>query len=184
MVGGASLGPIASGYLRPDPTLEPSPVADGRGLGGGRFSIPRAVPRHELPAWIAHYVGLPFADLGRDRAGIDCWGLVRLVLAERFEVQVPAWDGRYPGCEPRHMRRMEGHVKRVLPLFEAVSKPEDGDLVLVKVGGLPVHVGIVVAPGWMLHAEWGCDSLAEEILSGKRPPGAIEGLYRWKGEAA
>lgn len=153
-------------------------------MGGLDFSIPAAVPRQALPAWIAGYVGIPFADLGRAHDGADCWGIVRLVAVERFGLRLPAWDGRYPGCEPRHMRKMEGHVKRVLPAFERVQAPVSSDIVLVKVGGLPVHVGIVVAPGWMLHTEWGCDSIVEEILSPKRPVSAIEGLYRWRGEPA
>lgn len=148
---------------------------------GSLFSIPQAIPREHLPAWIDAYVGLPFVDLGRDRQGVDCWGLVRLVLAERFRVEAPAWDGRYPDCDMRSMRRMEAHVKGVLPLFERIEAPVAGDLVLVKVGGLPVHVGIVVAPGWMLHAEFGIDSACERILQQNRTPSSIEGLYRWRG---
>jgi len=34
--------------------------------------------------WASTYVGIPYRFAGRDRAGCDCWGLVRLVLAERF----------------------------------------------------------------------------------------------------
>jgi|GEM_PF-301356 len=172
--GAASPLALRSGTARAEPAAAPVLAP----------SIPKPVPRGELPAWVAHYVGLPFVDLGRDRAGLDCWGLVRLVGAERFGVQMPAWDGRYPDCERRHMRAMEGHVKAVLPAFERISPPDAGDIVLVKVGGLPVHVGIVVAPGWMLHAEFGCDSIAEPILRPNRPISAIEGFYRWRGKPA
>ncbi len=35
-----------------------------------------------VPIWAGRYIGLPFAEHGRDRGGIDCWGLVRLTLLE------------------------------------------------------------------------------------------------------
>ena len=40
----------------------------------------------ELPAWVADYVGLPWEPYGRTRAGVDCWGLVRLVYEERLGI--------------------------------------------------------------------------------------------------
>jgi len=53
----------------------------------------------DVPAWIADYVGLPFKAHGRERNGVDCWGLVRLVLAERFRLALPSYAGGYAGVE-------------------------------------------------------------------------------------
>src|SRR5262249_15997138 len=54
---------------------------------------PRAGMR--VPEWIAGYVGLPFRSLGRDRDGLDCWGLVHLVYREVFRLEVPAYSEDY-----------------------------------------------------------------------------------------
>ena len=41
----------------------------------------------ELPDWVSAYVGLPFKEGGRHRDGLDCYGLLRLVINERFAVR-------------------------------------------------------------------------------------------------
>src|SRR5512144_1011435 len=53
------------------------------------------------PAWVAEYVGIPFVDLGRDRQGCDCWGLVRLILAGQAGLALPSLATGY-GSEADH----------------------------------------------------------------------------------
>ena len=49
------------------------------------------------PAWAGAYVGIPYVDHGRDRAGCDCWGLVRLIIAERTRFVLPSFATDYDG---------------------------------------------------------------------------------------
>ena len=47
----------------------------------------------DLPDWCAQYIGLPFVEGGRDRSGLDCYGLLRLVINERYAGSVPEYEG-------------------------------------------------------------------------------------------
>lgn len=135
----------------------------------------------DLPAWVADYVGLPFRALGRDRTGLDCWGLVRLVLAERFDVHAPAWDGR--GYDPARscwdrpavaaLMQAEAEVWQAL----AAGAERPGDVLLLFSGRHPCHVGIVVATRAMLHIEDGLDAVVVDP-AGPSWRGRIAGRYR------
>ena len=51
--------------------------------------------------WSAAYVGLPWAEKGRDRAGLDCWGLVRLVYANALLIELPSYTEAYASVAER-----------------------------------------------------------------------------------
>lgn len=115
------------------------------------------------PAWAAGYIGIPFLERGRDRSGCDCWGLVRLVLAERFGVELPSYAGDYETVKDHG--RLADLVGRHEPAWLRVDPgPErPGDIVLLRLRGLPIHVGVVAARGWMLHIEPKVDSVLERF---------------------
>ena len=147
----------------------------------------------EPPTWAAEYVGLPWRTLGRARgdwrrhradpaiAGVDCWGVIRLVLEEQFRIAVPAYDGL--GYRDRADR---AEVARLIagergPWQPVVSGEERaGDVALFRVMGHACHVGAVVVSGWMVHVEEGIDSCLERydgLAWGRR----FMGAYRWTG---
>ena len=109
-------------------------------------------------AWTKAYVGLPFQLLGRDRAGVDCWGLVRLVLAERTGVILPSFLGDYTsvdnldelgGPDRRRPPRLDqGRGRRERRSFDvAVFKRADPRTRLQR----RCHVGLVAGPRHLLH---------------------------------
>jgi len=148
-----------------------------------RFNRPSETLPADPPAWVAGYIGLPWREHGRDRSGCDCWGLLRLVLAERFGIAVPAYDGRYADTADRAeiAMLMRGGMGPWRQVDEAGVRQGDG--ALFRVAGQPCHVGVVVAAGWMLHVQKGVDSGLERH-DGTRWARRLAGFYRWAGETA
>ena len=132
-----------------------------------------------LPAWTADYVGLPFKEGGRDRQGLDCYGLLRLVINDRFAGAVPEYEGiayRADADKDLLAALMDERVRLWMPIRVGEEQPGDG--ILLRVMGRPIHVGVVVAKGWMLHVEKDCDSLLERFTAGSRWERRVLGFYR------
>lgn len=145
-----------------------------------RATEPPAAPvvalRHP-PPWVRDYIGLPFAERGRGREGVDCWGLVQLVLRERWRVRVPDYLDAYRAttdaaeigltiaAERRWWRRVSGPFYR------------EGDVALLRIAGVAMHVGLIVGWPWMLHVEAGTDA-AVDRLDGLRWSRRLDSVWR------
>lgn len=103
----------------------------------------------------AAYVGLPWLERGRDRAGLDCWGLFTLVYRERFGIDLPSFADAYLTTADRAalVDLIEGGMGpwREVPAGEEHA----GDGVMMTMSGAPHHVGVVTRPGFVLHIENG-----------------------------
>jgi cell wall-associated NlpC family hydrolase len=132
------------------------------------------------PSWCADYVGIPFREHGRDRTGADCWGLVRIVYWDRYGIVLRDFGVscyRTTKDSPTIARLCAEEARN----WERVEDPMEGDVILLKVEGLPRHVGVVVSPGVMLHVEWGLES----ILEGYTTPmwaRRVDSFYRYQRE--
>jgi hypothetical protein len=119
------------------------------------------------PAWVAGYVGLPFLWRGRDRDGLDCWGLVRLVYLERFGIALPSFEDGYAAefDKPASARRVFDSERLASGRWEpAADDAQVGDIAVFRAAGVP-HVGLLIArdPVRMLHAIEGTDSCVERV---------------------
>lgn len=113
--------------------------------------------------WADEYVGLPFDERGRVRSGVDCWGLVRLVLAERLGIILP----RYDGCDPAATLPREAAVYEQIE----IGHQQEFDVVIMETEvkrGLgwalaPVHVGVMATVSLVLHIERGFTSRLDRL---------------------
>jgi len=139
---------------------------------------------YEFLAWVNQYVGLPFTERGRDEHGVDCWGLVAIVLRDVFGITVPSYDDEYKtttDCES-----ISNVIEREASSWWLVSLDEAqaGDVIVMRVlpYGAPkniygTHVGIIVERDWMLHVERDINVVIERYTRprwGRR----VVGIYR------
>ncbi len=132
-----------------------------------------------IPLWAGRYIGVPFSELGRDWSGVECWGLVRLVFCDEFKVILPSFLRRY-----EHTRDCEAIGRLVLSEIPTWQKIESGaeqlgDVVVLRVRGQPMHVGIVLGDQSMLHVESGINSTIENYRSA-RWADRLFGFYRYQ----
>ena len=150
--------------------------------------MPLDSPR-EPDAWVREYVGIPFLDRGRDRRGCDCWGLVRLVLGERFGVDLPDYSEGYEGnADWTGIAQLIGSAREsgAWSRIDSIAEARVGDVVVLR--GIPPHIGVVVSRTQMLSSERDANSgLADLTLSAyrealtpnRRHP--YPGIYRYRG---
>lgn len=116
------------------------------------------------PAWCEPYIGIPFRNRGRDRNGLDCFGLVRLVYAEVFGIDLPSYVGRYETTKDRALiarlffEEATSVRWRRIPLEVA----EPPDIVTFTVAGAS-HVGVLVTAGQFLHVLSGRETCIERL---------------------
>lgn len=128
--------------------------------------------------WVNPYIGIPFVDHGRDRAGLDCWGLVKLVLEREFGcLGLPDFTTQY-----RHVRDRALHevFADEIEHWQRVARPEPGDVAVLRFSGRPMHVGLMLGDNVMLTIDRGTLSCVERLDS-LRWTGKLEGYYRFQG---
>ncbi|GAA2888186.1 cell wall-associated NlpC family hydrolase [Aminobacter niigataensis] len=129
------------------------------------------------------FVGLPWLDRGRDRNGCDCWGLLALVYAERFGIELPSFRDDYQTAADGDAvsALIDGRRDCWTEIPDGTERP--GDAVLMSLGGRPRHVGIVIGGARVLHIERGAGSVIESYRS-FRLRRRVLGFFRHDGVAA
>ena len=130
------------------------------------------------PRDFEHYVGIPWLDGGRTRAGLDCWGLFRLVYEELLGIQLPSYSEDYTTALDRMVIRKLVDNGKSKDEWLQVNTPEPGDGALMHLVNR-VHIGVVVGGGRLLHIEKGAGAVIESYTSLKIA-NMLEGFYRYQ----
>ena len=119
-----------------------------------------------LPAptgWSADYVGIPFVDGGRDRAGCDCWGLVTAIYREVLGIDLPSY-GEISAHDVARVTRCIRDDSSVAPWLPVAGMARPFDVLVMR--GRPLHVGVMVDHRHVLHIE---DATASVIVATDNP---------------
>lgn len=118
-------------------------------------------------SWHNDYVGIQFAEKGRGKGNpVDCWGLVQLVYAERLGIALPDYLEDYETTDDRDT--IGEHIGNVIrENWHEPAAPEPFDVIILRLRGVPMHVGLVTRPGYMLHCARGVGAVHESYNSSK-----------------
>jgi cell wall-associated NlpC family hydrolase len=123
------------------------------------------------------FIGIPYQNRGSSFKGCDCWGLVWLFHRHALNQEIPRYEG-YADAESPSMRNYIVERWNAWVSVE-LANIELGDVLALKVGGLPVHCGVYAGHGRMLHVLEGRMSCLEPVARGLWK-NAIVRIGRWK----
>jgi cell wall-associated NlpC family hydrolase len=126
--------------------------------------------------WVGKYIGIPFITNGRTMDGCDCYGLIRLVLRNEYEIELPELSDNYTDAQNIKETALLFAEHRPVLAAEKLSIPQEKAVVVITEHGVAAHVGIVAGGGYILHTGAKTGSVCQrETHPGLR--GRIEGYY-------
>lgn len=124
--------------------------------------------------WTSEYLGKPWRNGAEGPDAYDCYGLVRAVYWDRYGVEMPAISAdatKVLAC--LHAARDYSDYGQ----WEAVTVPQDGDVLLMGSARHPHHVGVLVE-GRVLHSVEGAGVVLQTVDSLKMHGWNILKTYR------
>jgi len=126
------------------------------------------------------YIGIPYVRGGRsEETGLDCWGLVIKFYWDEYGIFLPSYqsiDTSIDSIKDSSDKLLKSHSYRN---FERVPTSKQGDLILIRVGDYPIHIGIAIDDKNMLHAMEKAGSSVERF-TGLRWKNRIESIHRYR----
>lgn len=128
--------------------------------------------------WWVQYIGRPFAEKGRGPDSFDCWGLLKWIYGNDHpdRPHVPGYEEFYDSTNDRDTLGRVIFEQRQARWRE-VETPQQFDAVLLRMRGVPMHVGVVTKPGYMIHCALGIGTVHERYDS-LRWQNKILGFFR------
>ena len=111
---------------------------------------------------VKKYAHVPFEPKGRTTGGWDCWGLVYCLYRDHG-VTLPLYCEQYANTEDaKELGRLIGQEKAK---WLEVKQPQPWDVVVTRLKGEPMHCGLYIGNGKMLHCMSGVGTTVERLDS-------------------
>jgi cell wall-associated NlpC family hydrolase len=106
------------------------------------------------------YIGIPYRHLGRDRSGIDCYGLVVLIYKEKLGIELPdvcnykCRDDAHNYMTAFYTSKKYETVSGFNKLWYPVTKLEPYDILLFTADEYPqpTHSAVYLGDGKFIHS--------------------------------
>ena len=132
-------------------------------------------------SWVNDYIGIPFKTNGRDRDGLDCYGLIAAVYKDQLGVDIPDWHVADDSTSTVMETISNGlNVELDAQRAHEVAEPKDMDILVLSRMGVAYHVGIYIAGG-VLHTVYNSSgSCFESFHNFKQTNRGEIRWYRWQ----
>ena len=126
--------------------------------------------------WWNDYITIPYKKMGRDKDGLDCWGLVRMIYKDQFDIDLPSYVDQY-NADDTHNTLAE-LIAISKESWTKTDNPVIGDVLLLRAEGSLSHVGVVISPTHFIHVIEDINVTIERYDQGKWK-NRLEGAYRY-----
>lgn len=128
-------------------------------------------------SWHNQFIKIPFADRGRTIKGADCWGLSRIIYDAMLGIDLPILDDYESTLDKEAIDKI---IRKEMIDWQNVPKGEEipYDIAVFNMLGQPMHIGVVVRSGYMIHCQRGAGTTFESYDS-HRWRNRIEGFCRY-----
>lgn len=113
---------------------------------------------------VTEYMAIPFAPNGRSREGIDCWGLVVMLYADKYGIELPS----YENVDGKNGEEVAASVStECLSAWTEIpaDQRQEGDVVVLRMLGFPWHVGVMLDRSTFVHAYYHTGVSVERITA-------------------
>jgi len=118
-------------------------------------------------------LGIPYSEY-------DCWGICKKFYSEVLGIDLLAWfdyeNNTHEVGSKKWAVASNYFIQDYRNFFTKVRTPEFGDLVLLKLYGIPAHIGVFIGDGKFLHTSINNGSHIDRL---SRWGELVEGFYRY-----